>query len=260
MWNCTKMQDTMTEELNLPSCFMWSTEPRMEPESEVQYTNFLHKSTGGWDLSMSPANPSNFRKICSYHPSNQTTLTNRTRNKYIWNGNVGERGQHTSMVRLLMKCARGCRVNSTFFSRTAHLIPARFQTERRAARQRDAALATEAKSPSAERDWNREARSGGYRIWWGGRRGRARPGRLRRWPRADAASRRLPCRRRRGTRRASAGGGGGGGGCCPSRPRLRSRRRGARLRRRRSTASRSAAAAAPTANSRGPKPRGVLWV
>lgn len=28
-----------------------------------------------------------------------------------------------SIVRLLMKCARGCLVNSTFFSITAHLIP-----------------------------------------------------------------------------------------------------------------------------------------
>jgi len=40
---------------------------------------------------MSPAKPSNLRKI--------------------------------SIVRLLMKCARGCRVNFTFFSITAHLIP-----------------------------------------------------------------------------------------------------------------------------------------
>lgn len=34
---------------------------------------------------------------------------------------------NTSIVRLLMKCALGCRVNSTFFSITAHLIPERLE-------------------------------------------------------------------------------------------------------------------------------------
>lgn len=115
-----RLKSRLSDHRIAPLGLMWSTDPRIEPEREVQYTNFLHKSTGGWDLWILSTRPSILRNIWSGNFGQNKCLHEMER-IYLLESIC--RKDFTSMDRLLMKCACGCLKNVMFLSKTAHLIP-----------------------------------------------------------------------------------------------------------------------------------------
>lgn len=108
------------QKLARPWGCIWSTDPRTGPVREVQYTNFLHKSTGGCDLWISSARPSSLRN--TYQPKH-------SHKSWILLSNLIHRLFHekkpTSIDRLLMKCAWGWCEKDLLFSKTEHFTPAK---------------------------------------------------------------------------------------------------------------------------------------